>query len=53
MDSKSKRAHSADSGYEPQDKKQKMQAAQADKADKYLLTKTSGTFAPGLYEMAY
>ena len=39
MDSKSKRAHSAGSGYEPQDKKQKMQAAQADKADKYLLNK--------------
>ena len=39
MDSKSKRAHSAGSGYEPQDKKHKMQAAQADKADKYLLNK--------------
>ena len=35
----SKRAPSSGNGYEPQHKKQKMLAAQADKADKYLLKK--------------
>ena len=40
--SSSKRTPSSGSGYEPQHKKQKMLAAQADKADSYLVKKQPG-----------